>query len=110
MNILEELLGRCLSAQQVAEYLQCDITTVYKNYSDLGGVKLGRTYKFFEKGLVNALLQPAARKMAGTNSVQIQDVSQVVPQQKRGLKLGSNRKDVSGVSKRSRPYTHGILG
>lgn len=47
---LEKTLGRCFSAQDVADYLQCDVTTVYRNYVQLGGVRLGKVYKFFEQG------------------------------------------------------------
>lgn len=56
-SILEEYLGHCISAREVADYLQCDITTVYRNYKILGGLKMGKCYKFFEKGLVESILQ-----------------------------------------------------
>jgi len=56
-TIIEEYLGHCISAREVSDYLQCDITTVYRNYKILGGLKMGKCYKFFEKGLVEAILQ-----------------------------------------------------
>jgi hypothetical protein len=54
-DLLQHHLGRCLSAQQVAIFLQVDISTVYRNYLELGGVKVGSTYKFFEQNLLQAL-------------------------------------------------------
>ena len=53
---LEKHLGKPLSAAEVAEYLQCDISTVYRNYQNLGGIRIGCIYRFFEQRLINALL------------------------------------------------------
>ncbi|MCI5158777.1 MAG: hypothetical protein D3906_10135, partial [Candidatus Electrothrix sp. AUS1_2] len=60
---LEKYLGRCISARDVADYLQCDISTVYRNYAQLGGIKFGHSYRFFEQRLIDAVLQQTAEKM-----------------------------------------------
>lgn len=62
-DLLTQHLGRCLSAQQVASFLDVDITTIYRNYLDLGGVKIGSTYKFFEQNLIQALKPVQVRKL-----------------------------------------------
>ena len=48
-------LGRSLTDHEVARYLGVDVRLVRKYFARLGGMRLGRKYVFFEKGLVNAL-------------------------------------------------------
>jgi hypothetical protein len=55
MNLLEQHFGRVLTACDVSEYLRCDISTVYRHYRELGGFKIGASYKFFERSLIDAL-------------------------------------------------------
>jgi hypothetical protein len=55
MSLLEQHLGRVLTASDVSEYLRCDISTVYRHYRELGGFKIGASYKFFERSLIDAL-------------------------------------------------------
>ena len=54
---LDAHLGRCMSAGEVAGFLRCDVSTVYRMYAELGGIKLGASYKFFERSLTDALLR-----------------------------------------------------
>ena len=54
-NIWIKDLGKVLSAKDVAEYLGTDVKIVRKNYRELGGIRLGRIYKFFEKEIYNAV-------------------------------------------------------
>lgn len=90
---IQEHLGRCMSAREVADYLQCDITTVYSNYLKLGGFKLGKSYKFFERVLVNALLQRTTQKVAGASQIRRQEVPQVVSHQAGSQTLGKRKED-----------------
>lgn len=55
MSLLEQHLGRVLTASEVSEYLRCDISSVYRHYQKLGGCKVGTSYKFFERNLIDAL-------------------------------------------------------
>jgi hypothetical protein len=55
MSLLEQHLGCVLTASDVSEYLCCDISTVYRHYRELGGFKIGASYKFFERSLIDAL-------------------------------------------------------
>ena len=55
MNILEKDLGKSLRSQEVAVYLGLDVKTVRKYYRDLGGIRLGRQYRFFEKEIFYAV-------------------------------------------------------
>jgi hypothetical protein len=57
-NILEiqnNKLGQALNTKQVSEYLSLDPKTVRKYYRELGGIRLGRHYRFFEKEICNAV-------------------------------------------------------
>ena len=55
-SFLQETLGNCLTAREMADYLGCDITTVYRNYKSLGGIRIGSSYRFFEKRIIDAVL------------------------------------------------------
>lgn len=108
---LEQTLGRCLSAREVADYLQCDITTVYRNYRELGGIKLGKTYKFFEQGLLNALLQQTAREVAGTSEVRREEIPQTVRYETVGEILGNRKVIISRKANHSAGVDpHNIFG
>jgi hypothetical protein len=55
LEILEQNLGKPLRTKDVAKYLGLDIKTVRKYYRDLGGIRLGRHFVFFEKEIVDAI-------------------------------------------------------
>ena len=53
--MIQEDLGQVLSAEEVAEYLGLDVKTVRQYYRELGGMRLGRKYLFFERRMINAI-------------------------------------------------------
>jgi excisionase family DNA binding protein len=55
MYQLEQGLGKALRAQEIAQYLDVDVKTVRKYYHELGGIRLGRHYRFFEKEIYYAI-------------------------------------------------------
>jgi hypothetical protein len=58
---LKNKLGESMTAQEVADYLKLDVKTVRMRYEELGGVRIGHKYLFFENLIVkevsNAILQ-----------------------------------------------------
>jgi hypothetical protein len=52
---MNEKLGRPMSAKQVAAYLMIDVKTARKYYKELGGIRIGRRYLFFEEEVYNAI-------------------------------------------------------
>lgn len=55
MYQLEQGLGKALRAKEVAQYLDVNVKTVIKYYRELGGIRLGRHYRFFEKEVYYAI-------------------------------------------------------
>ena len=55
MKIIQENLGQTLSTKAVAKLLRLDVKTVRQYYRELGGMRLGRRYLFFERSIVNAI-------------------------------------------------------
>jgi hypothetical protein len=51
----EDELGKRMTAKEVAEKINVDVKTVRANYHELGGMRLGRQYVFFERRLNNAI-------------------------------------------------------
>ena len=110
---LEQQLGRCLSTQEVADYLNLDKATVRKHYKDYGGVRRGRNFKFFEKLLVQTIkkeiedAQQARQIMGGPSSLPQEEVSEERPSNKtRSIKMGTQQK--GGTGKQSKPGRHGL--
>jgi hypothetical protein len=52
---LEKKLGNPLTSKQLAEYLGLDEKTVRQYYRQLGGIRLGRRYLFFERSVIDAI-------------------------------------------------------
>jgi excisionase family DNA binding protein len=65
MENLNNQLGKTMSAKEVAAYLNVDVKTVRKYYDELGGIRLGRHFRFFEKEVCNAI---QAKKQMGCPS------------------------------------------
>jgi hypothetical protein len=51
----EDELGKRLTAKEVAEKINVDVKTVRDNYHELGGMRLGRQYVFFERSVIDAI-------------------------------------------------------
>ena len=50
-----EDLGKKISPEALADYLGVNVKTVRQYYKELGGIRLGSRYVFFEKGVVYAV-------------------------------------------------------
>ncbi len=55
MKLIDNTLGKALRAKDVAQYLGLAEKTIIKYYRELGGIRLGRHYQFFEKEVINAI-------------------------------------------------------
>lgn len=55
MQQIEKNLGRALCVKDVATYLNLDEATVRHYYHELGGIRLGRRYRFFERRIIDAI-------------------------------------------------------
>jgi hypothetical protein len=63
MSVLEKELGKALTPKEVATYLGIDEATVRKYYLKLGGIRVGSRYLFFERRIVDAVLQQKEDEM-----------------------------------------------
>ena len=91
MDILQEQLGKTLTVEEVAKYLKIDKRTVRKYYLQLGGVRLGRAYRFFERSINDAIQAPW--KMACTSENKRQDKTQIISQEKPSNRMGGRTKE-----------------
>ena len=91
MDILQKQLGKTLTVEEVAKYLHIDKRTVRKYYLQLGGVRLGRAYRFFERSINDAIQAPW--KMACSNQSQRQDQTQNISQEKSCNRMGGRTKE-----------------
>lgn len=104
--MLKENLGDALTAKQVAEFLNMDVKTVRDYYLELGGIRIGRSYRFFEKEISNAI--QARKKVHRTSKEEQQQERENFQHQKRCSGLGSRDAEAARRGM-GRPNSHGLL-
>ncbi|WP_456385289.1 hypothetical protein [Desulfolithobacter sp.] len=109
MTLLEKHLGRPLSAAEVAEFLRCDISTVYRNYKLLGGIRIGRAYRFFENRLIDAVLRQTEKGLGRSDKVQETKIPIFPPKQDRSEEMGSQKARRSSVNRNHLEDPHGLV-
>jgi len=81
-------LGRVFTARQVADYLSLDVNTIRKYYRELGGVRVGAAYRFFERTLTDAILRQTQETTCGANKDKRTVHSKILPHTEGGLQVG----------------------
>ena len=106
MEILECELGKALRAQEVADYLGTEIKSIRKYYRELGGIRIGRQYRFFERRLSDAIQKRT--EMGGPSEERRAEVGEGVRNQDGSQGLGGH--DAPKARRRvGRDDRHGIL-
>ena len=107
MKLLEQKLGRVLSVKQVSKYLNINEKTVREYYQDLGGIRLGRHFKFFERRIIDAL-DKRQEQIYSTGQEGRPATGESIPDAERGKGMGS--KTEKAVQRRvERNDKHGLL-
>ena len=107
MDCLEKQLGKALNAKKVAQYLSLDVKTVRKYHQQLGGIRLGRHYVFFEKEIVNAISK--REEMDSPSEEGREETEQSVSNQEGSHSVGSE--DAAKTRRRlEREDCHNIFG
>ena len=106
MELLKEHLGRAMRTREVAEYLGFDEKTVIKYYAELGGIRLGRLYLFFEKEFINAIQKRT--KMGGPSEEERQEKGEEIRHEEGGTGLGGGAKKLTRRELAARDH-HGLL-
>ena len=86
MQNLEKQLGRPLKTKDVARFLELDVKTVRQYYQELGGIRLGRHYLFFEKEVINAIQKK--RQVGSSSKNEQKEKGKDVSNKKRSHQLG----------------------
>jgi excisionase family DNA binding protein len=107
MDVLTEQLGKSMTSQEVAAYLDIDVKTVRKYYRELGGIRLGRHYRFFEKEICNAVQKKKQMDSPGEERWTTEGES--IPDQEGGLGLGECSKQTTR-KRMEREDRHGLFG
>ena len=93
MQKLQRQLGQPLKTKDVASFLGLDVKTVRQYYQELGGIRLGRRYVFFEKEVINAIQKK--RKVGSSSKKKRQEERKEVSDKKRGHQLGKRNAEKS---------------
>ena len=84
--LMEKELGKSITSGEVADFLGVNVKTVRQHYKKLGGIRLGRRYIFFEKGVVNALSKEW--EMESPSEKEWQEEREDVQHKERGSEIG----------------------
>lgn len=95
MENLIENLGRTLSTREVADLFGIDIKTVRKYHKELGGLRLGRRYLFFEREVLYAVQEGA--KMDSPSEKEWKEETKEVPDEEGGVGLGTGYEPKNGA-------------
>ena len=96
-----------MSAKQVAAYLKIDVKTARKYYRELGGIRIGRRYLFFEEEVYNAI--QTWKEVYRTNKEERKEERKGLQDQKSCSCLGSG--DAAKVRRRLvREDRHNLFG
>lgn len=64
MSIFHESLGRQMNVRAVAELLELSLSTIYRDPTKYGGVKIGGRWRFYERFLVETINKRRAEQDA----------------------------------------------
>ena len=112
LNTLEKKFGKVYTPKDMAKYLGVDEGTVKKYYAELGGMRLGRRYLFFEKRierLVNdAVLRQEKTGMGGLREDEGTEETKILPDKNSCSGMGSDAKKATKKELRARD-TYNLL-
>jgi hypothetical protein len=87
LKLLKQELGKRLTVNDVAEFLGIDKKTVRENYNQLGGMRLGRLYLFFERSVIDALQKEI--KMDSPGAEGWEEEGESISDEEAGFDMGS---------------------
>ena len=105
--MLEKELGKKLGTKEVAQYLGLDEKTVRSYYQELGGMRLGRRYVFFEKEVINAIQKKTKME---SPSAERRETDRENIQHEEGSQGGGSRDAEKARKRLAREDRHGLFG
>ena len=107
MKIIEENLGQTLSTKAVAKLLRLDAKTVRQYYRELGGMRLGRRYLFFERSIVNAIQKRT--ELDCPSAEEWTETGEGISDEKASADMG-NQNETKARQRLEREDRHGLFG
>ena len=106
MSLIEEELGRVLLTKELSEILGADEKTIRKYYQRLGGIRIGRHYKFFEKEVINAI--QTRNELCWTSKEEHKSARESIQEERGCEELGSRNANAvrRGLAQKDK---HGLL-
>jgi hypothetical protein len=111
MRMLEQELGKCVTAEELADYLHCDVSDVQQSWQQLGGLQVGNATVFLERRIADAILQRTKEQLDSPDCARRQKVQKSAPDKESGVPVGGSQKvgTVKSRKRRLSPDVHGIL-
>jgi hypothetical protein len=103
-----------MSAQELAAYLNIDVKTARKYYQELGGVRIGSRYKFFEMEVCDAVQKNRSEGRKDKNHIyrtsekKREEDRKAIQDEKRGTDVG-NENEKSIKRRLAKKDQHGLF-
>ncbi len=104
-----------MSTTEVSKYLNIDVKTVRKYYRELGGMRIGRRYIFFEEEVCNAIQKNRVEEQQEENCLDRtgeergQKEGKTIQDEERSRSVGSD--DERSIKRRlAEKDNHGLFG
>jgi len=107
MNELKKNLGKVVSVRELTQVLGLNEKTIRSHYDELGGIKIGRRYKFYENEVLHAI--QARKEDIRTSKKERSEERESVSDSERSESVGS--RDEKAIRRKvERDDKHGLLG
>ena len=107
MNLLKESLGKEVSVRELSQILGLNEKTIRSRYDELGGVKIGCRFKFYENEVLYAIQK--RKEDLRTSKKERSEERESVSDNERSESMGS--RDEKAIRRRvERDDKHGLLG
>jgi DNA-binding transcriptional regulator YhcF (GntR family) len=103
---MEEELGKKLTVQELATFLGVNEKTVRKHSQELGGIRLGRKFIFFERKVIDALSNEKW-EMESPSEKEWKTEREDIQNKERGTGMGKQNADIR--RRVGRPDPHNLL-
>jgi hypothetical protein len=99
--LIEADLGKRLTRQELSSLLGLNYKTICKHYQELGGIRIGNRYIFFERRVIDAIQEGVS--MGGRSTTGKTEDSEIIRLQEEGPGLGERPLPKTGRSLRTAP-------
>ncbi len=107
METFTEEMGKRIGVKELADHLGLDEKTIRQYYRELGGMRLGRQYLFFERRVIHAIQERT--EMGRPGAIEWNETGEEISYEEGGDRVG-NRNAANTRKRLEKEDQHGLYG